>query len=102
MKQLCYVDGTKCNTFSVGRKRPPTSVWTMELLSERENAEVLAGGLGLGETEGHFVEEEEDPAPENVEVILPVFFRILFCVHRCWITHKEFLIYMCIRDACGC
>nr|GEU73959.1 RNA-directed DNA polymerase, eukaryota, reverse transcriptase zinc-binding domain protein [Tanacetum cinerariifolium] len=33
---MLYVDGTVCNEFNVGQKRPPTSFWTMELLKERE------------------------------------------------------------------
>ncbi|GKB88737.1 hypothetical protein Tco_0961009, partial [Tanacetum coccineum] len=42
---MLYVDGTVCNEFNVGRKRPPTSFWTMELLKEREYEEINAGGL---------------------------------------------------------
>ena len=68
MKQMAYVDGTKCNSLSVGRKRPPTSVWTAELLSERETEEIDSGGFGFGEIEGPFV-EQEDPMPDTIEVI---------------------------------
>ena len=88
--------------FSHWTKETPTTVWTAELLSERENAEVLVGGLGLGEIEDPFVEEEGDPTPENIEVICNVFVKILYCVHECWIKHNEFWIYMCIRDVYGC
>ncbi|GKC58439.1 hypothetical protein Tco_1086037, partial [Tanacetum coccineum] len=31
---MTYVDGIKCNYFNVVRKRPPTLVWTSELLRE--------------------------------------------------------------------
>lgn len=68
MKQMAYVDGTKCNSLSVGRKRPPTSLWTAELLSERETEELNFGGFGFGEIEGPFV-EQEDPMPDTIEVI---------------------------------
>lgn len=61
---MLYVDGTVCNEFNVGRKRPPTSLWTMELLREREDEEILAGGIGKGELQGPFVAEEE-PMPED-------------------------------------
>nr|GEW78715.1 ribonuclease H-like domain-containing protein [Tanacetum cinerariifolium] len=42
--KMLYVDGTVCNEFNVGRKRPPTSFWTMELLKEREYEEINSGG----------------------------------------------------------
>lgn len=83
MKQLCYVDGTKCNTFNIRRKRPPTTIWTAELLSEREHEELLAGGFGLGEIEEPFVEEEGDPTPEHIEVICNVIVKLFYCVRGC-------------------
>ncbi|GJU02284.1 hypothetical protein Tco_1112622 [Tanacetum coccineum] len=61
---MLYVDGTVCNEFNVGRKRPPTSFWTMELLKEREYEEINAGGIGKGALQGPFV-EEDDPMPED-------------------------------------
>ncbi|GKD52199.1 hypothetical protein Tco_1281175, partial [Tanacetum coccineum] len=57
---MMYVDGTICKDFRVGRKRPPTTMWTKELLKERELAEIKAGGLGKGELEGPYVEEQDD------------------------------------------
>nr|GEY19129.1 hypothetical protein [Tanacetum cinerariifolium] len=62
---MLYVDGTVCNEFNVGQKRPPTSFWTMELLKEREHEEINSGGIGKGELQGLFVEEEDDQMPED-------------------------------------
>ncbi|GJT10581.1 hypothetical protein Tco_0857623, partial [Tanacetum coccineum] len=64
---MCYVDGTKCNDNIICRSRPPTKVWTAELLSEREAEELNCGGFGYGELEEDFVEEEGDPIPNNIE-----------------------------------
>ncbi|GJX18521.1 C2 calcium-dependent membrane-targeting protein [Tanacetum coccineum] len=64
---MLYVDGTVCNAFNVGRKRPPTSFWTIELLKEREYEEINAGGIGKGALQGPFV-EEDDPMPEDEDV----------------------------------
>ncbi|GJU37285.1 hypothetical protein Tco_1185639 [Tanacetum coccineum] len=64
---MCYVDGTKCNDNIVCRRRPPTKVWTTELLSEREAEELNCGGFGHGELEEDFVDEEGDPIPNNIE-----------------------------------
>ncbi|GJZ79356.1 hypothetical protein Tco_0644193 [Tanacetum coccineum] len=66
-EMMCYVDGTKCNDNIVCRIRPPTKVWTAELLSEREAEELNCGGFGYGELEEDFVEEEGDPIPNNIE-----------------------------------
>nr|GFA75637.1 major facilitator superfamily domain, general substrate transporter [Tanacetum cinerariifolium] len=63
---MAYVDGSKCSSVNVIRKRPPTVVWTSELLREREDEELNSGGFGFGEIEGPFV-EQEDPMPDNVE-----------------------------------
>nr|GFA93898.1 C2 calcium-dependent membrane targeting [Tanacetum cinerariifolium] len=63
---MAYVDGSKCSSFNVIRKRPPTLVWTSELLREREDEELNSGGFGFGEIEGPFV-EQEDPMPNNIE-----------------------------------
>nr|GEX85173.1 C2 calcium-dependent membrane targeting [Tanacetum cinerariifolium] len=63
---MAYVDGSKCSSFNVIRKRPPTLVWTSELLREREDEELNSGGFGFGEIEGPFV-EQEDPMPDNIE-----------------------------------
>nr|GEY51702.1 hypothetical protein [Tanacetum cinerariifolium] len=63
---MAYVDGSKCSSFNVIRKRPPTLVWTSELLREREDEELNSGGFGFGEIEGSFV-EQEDPMPDNIE-----------------------------------
>ncbi|GJR13688.1 hypothetical protein Tco_0796340 [Tanacetum coccineum] len=54
---MCYVDGTKCNDNIVCHRRPPTKVWTSELLSEREAEELNYGGFGHGELEEDFVDE---------------------------------------------
>ncbi|GKE00463.1 hypothetical protein Tco_1388446 [Tanacetum coccineum] len=61
---MLYVDGTVCNEFNVGRKRPPTSFWTMDLLKEREYEEMNSRGIGKGELQWPFVEEEHDPMPK--------------------------------------
>ncbi|GKD91999.1 hypothetical protein Tco_1371836, partial [Tanacetum coccineum] len=66
-KRMCYVDGTKCKDNIVCRRRPPTKVWTAELLSEREAEELNCGGFGHGELEEDFVEEDGDPIPNNIE-----------------------------------
>ncbi|GJX41857.1 hypothetical protein Tco_0256847 [Tanacetum coccineum] len=66
---MLYVDGTVCNEFNVGLKRPPTSFWIMELLKEREYEEINAGGTGKGELQGPFV-EEDDPMPEDEDGFL--------------------------------
>nr|GEX02466.1 major facilitator superfamily domain, general substrate transporter [Tanacetum cinerariifolium] len=63
---MAYVDGSKCSSFNVVRKRPPTLVWTSELLREREDEELNSGGFRFGEIEGPFV-EQEDPMPDNIE-----------------------------------
>ncbi|GJZ87705.1 hypothetical protein Tco_0659315 [Tanacetum coccineum] len=65
---MAYVDGSKCNSFNVVRKRPPTLVWTSELLKEREDEELNSRGFRFGEIEGLFV-EQEDPMPDNIEAI---------------------------------
>nr|GEW77472.1 major facilitator superfamily domain, general substrate transporter [Tanacetum cinerariifolium] len=62
-----YVDGTKCNDNIVYRRRPPTKVWTAELLSERDVVELNCGGFGHGELEEDFIDEEGDPIPNNIE-----------------------------------
>ncbi|GKA36949.1 hypothetical protein Tco_0723514 [Tanacetum coccineum] len=67
---MMYVDGTVCNELNVGRKIPPTSFWTAELLKEREYEEIKAGGFGNGELQGPFVEEEGDPMPEDEDRFL--------------------------------
>nr|GEZ32660.1 hypothetical protein [Tanacetum cinerariifolium] len=67
---MMYVDGTVCNELNVGRKRPPTSFWTTELLKERECEEIKAEGFGNGELQGPFVEEEGDPMPEDEDGFL--------------------------------
>nr|GEY67153.1 C2 calcium-dependent membrane targeting [Tanacetum cinerariifolium] len=64
---MAYVDGSKCSSFNVIHKRPPTLVWTSELLREREDEELNSRGFGFGEIEGPFV-EQEDPMPDNIEV----------------------------------
>nr|GEZ80627.1 major facilitator superfamily domain, general substrate transporter [Tanacetum cinerariifolium] len=65
-EMMTYVDGSKCSSFNVIRKRPPTLVWTSELLREREDEELNFGGFRFGEIEGPFV-EQEDPMPDNIE-----------------------------------
>nr|GEX52592.1 hypothetical protein [Tanacetum cinerariifolium] len=63
---MAYVDGSKCSSFNVVRKRPPTLVWTSELLRERDDEEFNSGGFGFCEIEGLFV-EQEDHMPDNIE-----------------------------------
>ncbi|GJT20600.1 ulp1 protease family, C-terminal catalytic domain-containing protein [Tanacetum coccineum] len=64
---ILYVDGTLCKDFRVRRKRPPTIMWTKELLKEQELAEIKCGGLGKGELAGPYLEEQDDPMPDNLE-----------------------------------
>ncbi|GJZ23459.1 zinc finger, CCHC-type containing protein [Tanacetum coccineum] len=68
---MMYVDGTICKDFRVGRKRPPTTMWTKELLKERELAEIKAGGLRKGELEGPYlkavVNADKADKPESGE-----------------------------------
>nr|GFA90796.1 hypothetical protein [Tanacetum cinerariifolium] len=66
-KQMCYVDGTKCNDNIVCRRRPPTKVWIAELLSEREAVELNYEGFRNGELEEDFVDEEGDLIPNNIK-----------------------------------
>ncbi|GJX74738.1 hypothetical protein Tco_0313333 [Tanacetum coccineum] len=75
---MMYVDGTVCKDFRVGRKRPPTTMWTKELLKEQELVEIKSEGLGKGELEGPYVEEQDDPMPGNLEVNCDVglFFKL--------------------------
>ncbi|GJV26195.1 hypothetical protein Tco_1378890 [Tanacetum coccineum] len=47
-------------------KRPPTKVWTAELLSEKEVEELNSGGFGHGEIEESFFDEEGDLIPNNI------------------------------------
>ncbi|GKE50454.1 hypothetical protein Tco_1481712, partial [Tanacetum coccineum] len=49
------------------RKRPTTSAWSAEVLKEREEEEIASGGLGLGEKESPFMEEEENGFLEDLE-----------------------------------
>nr|GFA37842.1 major facilitator superfamily domain, general substrate transporter [Tanacetum cinerariifolium] len=65
---MCYVDGTKCNDNIVCHRRPPTKVWTAELLSEREAVEMNHGGFRHGELEEDVIDEEGDPIPNNIEI----------------------------------
>ncbi|GKB91077.1 hypothetical protein Tco_0963349, partial [Tanacetum coccineum] len=66
-KLMLYVDGTVCKDFRIERKRPPTTMWTLEFLRHRKLAEIKSGGLGKGELAGPFVKEEWDPMPKNLE-----------------------------------
>nr|GEU35346.1 hypothetical protein [Tanacetum cinerariifolium] len=66
---MCYVDGIKCHYNIVCRRRPPTKVWTAELLSEREAVELTCRGFEHGELEEHFIDEEGDLIPNNIENI---------------------------------
>nr|GEY42391.1 hypothetical protein [Tanacetum cinerariifolium] len=59
--------GTVCNDFKIERKRPPTTRWTSELLKKRELAKIKSEGLRKGELAGPYVEEEDDPMPDNLE-----------------------------------
>ncbi|GKE36230.1 hypothetical protein Tco_1459635 [Tanacetum coccineum] len=63
---MSYVDGTNCNSNIVYQKRPPTKVWTTELLSEREVEELNSGGFSHGEIEKAFFDEEGDPISNNI------------------------------------
>ncbi|GKE51277.1 hypothetical protein Tco_1486433 [Tanacetum coccineum] len=64
---MFYVDGTVCNDFSTGRKITTTTIWTSEMLKERELAEIKSGGPGKAKLAGPYVEEEDDPMPKNLE-----------------------------------
>ncbi|GJU63068.1 C2 calcium-dependent membrane-targeting protein [Tanacetum coccineum] len=76
---MLYVDGTVCNDFRIGRKRPPTTIWTLELLKERELAEIKSGGLGKAELAGPYV-EEDDPMPENLEGFMRKMNNYIECI----------------------
>ncbi|GJR51066.1 hypothetical protein Tco_1401587 [Tanacetum coccineum] len=65
--KMMYVDGPVCKDFRVGRKRPPTTMWTKELLKERELVEIKSRGIGKGELEGPYVEEQDDPMTDNLK-----------------------------------
>lgn len=65
---MIYVDGTKCESLPIVRCRPPTSKWSMDLLREREEEELEAGGCGQGELEAPYEEEEDYGFPEDIEV----------------------------------
>nr|GEY06334.1 hypothetical protein [Tanacetum cinerariifolium] len=64
---MIYVDGVKCKSLQMVRKRPPTSVWTAEILKEREEEEITSGGIGLGEKEYEFMEEDENGVPKDLK-----------------------------------
>ncbi|PWA64182.1 hypothetical protein CTI12_AA346920 [Artemisia annua] len=64
---MAYVDGTMCDGFNVPRVRSATRFWTYELLKERKTGEIDAGGLGKGELQGPYIEEDVDPMPEDEE-----------------------------------
>nr|GFA90930.1 major facilitator superfamily domain, general substrate transporter [Tanacetum cinerariifolium] len=49
---MAYVDGSKCSSFNVVCKRPPTLVWTSKLLRERDDEEFNSGGFGFCKIEG--------------------------------------------------
>nr|GEW29660.1 reverse transcriptase domain-containing protein [Tanacetum cinerariifolium] len=53
-------------------------MWTLELLKERELAEIKFGGLRKGELAGPYVEKEDDPMPDNSEVTYIVANVFLF------------------------
>ncbi|PWA81461.1 C2 calcium-dependent membrane targeting [Artemisia annua] len=61
------IDGTVCDGFNVPRVRPATRFWTYELLKERETEEINVVGLGKGELQGPYIEEDVDPMPEDEE-----------------------------------
>ncbi|GJV26194.1 hypothetical protein Tco_1378889, partial [Tanacetum coccineum] len=63
---MSYVDGTKCNSNIVYRKRPPTKVWTAKLLSEREVEELNFGGFDHEEIEEAFFDEEGYLIPNDI------------------------------------
>ena len=85
LMQMIYVDGTKCEALPMLRKRPPTITWSMEVLREREEEEIDAGGLGRGEIETAYMEEDDMGFPEDLDVIT--------CLHKILI-HVYF--YMCV------
>ncbi|GJV73920.1 C2 calcium-dependent membrane-targeting protein [Tanacetum coccineum] len=79
---MMYVDGTLCKDFIVGRKRPPTIMWTKELLKERELAEIKCGGLGKGELAGPYLEEQDDPMPDNLEGFIWKLNNYVVCINK--------------------
>ncbi|PWA85416.1 hypothetical protein CTI12_AA149160 [Artemisia annua] len=64
---MIYVDCTKCNALPMVQKRPSTTTWSREVLREREEEEIEAGGFGLGEKEPAYEEEEDIGFPEDLE-----------------------------------
>ncbi|KVI05140.1 hypothetical protein Ccrd_016529 [Cynara cardunculus var. scolymus] len=51
---LLYLDATKCKKVTVVRQRPAIKCWSMELMRQREFAEIDTGGFGLGDFEDPF------------------------------------------------
>ncbi|GJZ78385.1 ion channel DMI1 isoform X1 [Tanacetum coccineum] len=79
---MMYVDGTLCKDFIVERKRPPIIMWTKELLKERELAEIKCGGLGTGELAGPYLEEQDDPMPDNLEGFIWKLNNYVVCINK--------------------
>lgn len=60
--KLFYVDSTRCINFPTLRIRPAAIGWTMELLRQREEAEVEAGGIGMVDIQLLCIEQQQqDP-----------------------------------------
>lgn len=57
---LLYLDATKCKKVTVVRQRPAIKCWSMELMRQREFAEIDAGGFGLGDFEDPFESTQTD------------------------------------------
>nr|GEW27380.1 hypothetical protein [Tanacetum cinerariifolium] len=57
---MLYVDGTVCNDFRIGRKRPPTTIWASKLLKERNLAEIKSEGLVKAKLAGPYQSEDNE------------------------------------------
>nr|GEZ13299.1 hypothetical protein [Tanacetum cinerariifolium] len=66
-REMIYVDGVKCKSLSVARRRPLMSAWSAKVLKERETKEIASSAFGLGEKEGPFVEEDENGFLDDLE-----------------------------------
>nr|GFC21092.1 hypothetical protein [Tanacetum cinerariifolium] len=64
---MIYVDGVKCKSLSMARRRPLMSAWSAKVLKERETKEIASSAFGLGKKEGPFVEEDENGFLDDLE-----------------------------------
>ena len=66
--QLLYVDSIKWDVPRIIRQRPAIRSWSLDMLTVRMESEMEAGGLGLGELDEPYVNEEAPRSPSSIEV----------------------------------